>query len=99
MLAKCLLTSWAEQKCPPVTWLPPATDDSQARRELYGRLPNVREDAEAALWWTYVVPARVLAAAASGVTAGAESATSVSGDDVEVRDTWRHGLRSTFAGV
>jgi hypothetical protein len=74
-------------------------DDKQERREVQGRLPNAREDAEAASFWIYAVRSGVLADAVSGVTAGAESATSVSGDDVDVRNTWRHGVRSIFGGV
>jgi hypothetical protein len=41
----------------------------------------------------------VLAYAASGVAAGAEPITSVSEDEVDVRNTWRHGFWSIFAGV
>ena len=69
------------------------------RRVLRGRLPNAREDPGAASLWTDVVPAGVLAAAASGAAAGPESATLVSGDDVDVCNTCSHGLQSTLAGV
>jgi hypothetical protein len=73
---------------------PPGTDDPHERRQLQGRLPSAGEDAEATSRWTYVVPAGVL-----GAAEGAESATSVSGDEAAVRNTWRRGLQSTFAGV
>ena len=36
---------------------------------------------------------------APGFAVGVESGDVGGGDDVDVRNTWRHGLRSTFAGV
>ncbi len=65
-----------------------ALDDTQERRELQGRLPNGREDAEVVTCGTFFVAAGVLLALASGVGVGAESLDVGSGDDVDVRDTW-----------
>jgi hypothetical protein len=74
-------------------------DDTQERRDLQGRLPNARDDAEAVPCGTSFLAARVLPALASGVAVGAEFGDVGSGDDVDVRNTWRYGLRSTVAGV
>jgi hypothetical protein len=77
--------------------LAPGPDDTQERRELQGRLPNARVDAEAVPRGTSFVAAGVLLALASGVASGAEFGDVSSRDGVDIRDTWRHGLRSTFA--
>jgi hypothetical protein len=74
-------------------------DDLQERRELRGRRPNAREDAEAAPGRIYVVPPGCWGYGDTRSRGAASSATPVSGDDVEVRNTWGHGLWSIFAGV
>ena len=56
------------------------------------------EDAEAAPVATSFVFAVVLAAPAAGVAVGEEFGVG-RGEGVHVRNTWRHGLRSTVAGV
>jgi hypothetical protein len=74
-------------------------DDAQERCELQGRLPTAREYAEAAPCGTSLIPLGCLRPRVSGVTVSAESGDVGSGDDIDVRDAWRHGLRSSFVGV
>ena len=74
-------------------------DDLRERHEIQGRLPSAPDDAEAALDWAYVVPAGMPAAPASGDAVGEGFAMPVSGNHANVRNTWRHGLPSTFAGI
>jgi hypothetical protein len=74
-------------------------DHLQERRQLQSRLLNAREDAEAAPGRIYVVPPGCWGYGDTRSRGAASSATPVSGDDVEVRNTWGHGLWSIFAGV